>query len=62
MNEQIKKEDQLFEETSTETYARFAQGVFNVVRVIHQELQTIAEEIERCHASGVSRRMVFRVA
>jgi len=45
MNEQIKKEDQLFEETSTETYARFAQGVFNVVRVIHQELQTIAEKV-----------------
>jgi hypothetical protein len=45
MNDQIKREDQLPEETPTETYARFAQGVFDVARVIHQELQTIAEKV-----------------
>jgi len=45
MNDQIKREDQLPEGTPTETYARFAQGVFDVARVIHQELQTIAERV-----------------
>jgi arginyl-tRNA synthetase len=44
-NDQIKREDQLPEETPTETYARFAQRVFDVARVIHQELQTIAEKV-----------------
>ena len=38
MNDQIKREDQLPEETQTESYARFAQGVFAVARVIQQEL------------------------
>jgi hypothetical protein len=47
MNDQIKREDQLPEEAPTETYARFAQGVFDVARVVHQELQTIAEKSHR---------------
>src|SRR3981189_2557209 len=45
MNDQIKREDHLPEETQTEAYARFAQGVFDVARVIHHELQTIAEKV-----------------
>jgi hypothetical protein len=45
MNDQIKKEDRLPIETMTETYARFAQGIFDVVRVIQQELRTIAPKV-----------------
>ncbi len=40
MNDQIKRDDQSPEATPTETYTRFAQGVFNVAQVIHQVLQT----------------------
>jgi hypothetical protein len=45
VNDQIKGEDQLLEETLAETYARVAQRVFEVGRVIHQEMQAIAEKI-----------------
>jgi hypothetical protein len=39
------KEEQSHEENSIEEFARFARGLFNVARVVQQELQIIAEKI-----------------
>jgi hypothetical protein len=45
MNDEIKTEDQLPGEALAETYARFVQRVFEVARIIQEQLQTVAERV-----------------
>jgi hypothetical protein len=45
VNDEIKTDDQLPGETLAETYERLAKRVFEVARIIQQQLETVAERV-----------------